>query len=85
VQELAAAEGQELADQDLGPLAGLADLGEVGRIGPPGGQVLDQQGGVAVDDLQQVVEVVGDAAGELADGLELARLQRLGRAAACDR
>ncbi|KAG1167137.1 hypothetical protein G6F35_017831 [Rhizopus arrhizus] len=31
----------------------------------------------AGDDLQQVVEIVGDAAGELADGLQLLRLPQL--------
>ncbi len=40
------------------------------------GQLL-QEVEIADDDRQQIVEVMGDAAGQLADGLELLRLAQL--------
>jgi hypothetical protein len=46
---------------------------QVGAVGKP----CDQRFGGAGDHGQHVVEVVRDAAGELADGVELLRLQQL--------
>jgi hypothetical protein len=66
-----AAEGQQLPRQAGRPLAGLVDQFEVG-LDPAA--VVDRQQQpftVAVDDRQQVVEVVRDTAGQLAHGLEL--------------
>ena len=54
----------------------LGLLEHVERLLPPVERHL-RQGDVAEDALQQVVEVVGDAAGQRADGLELLRLEAL--------
>jgi hypothetical protein len=40
-------------------------------------QLVEQHLGVSVDDHQQVVEVVGDAAGETANGIHFLRLAKL--------
>ena len=76
-QGLAAREGQQLPHQARGPVGVLLDLHDVleGRIGRP--VVGEQQVGVADDRLQHVVEVVRDAAGELADRVHLLRLGEL--------
>ena len=80
-EDLPAAEGQQLAGQRAGPLAG--------RDGSRGAAACNASAAsarpqglrrVADDDGEQVVEVVGHAAGEPADGLHLLRLpQGLGR------
>ena len=77
LQHLAAAEGQQLLRQRGGALAGLEDVAGVDaqRVGLV--QPRDDQLRVAVDHRQQVVEVVRDATGELADGLHLLRLDQL--------
>ncbi len=70
---LAAAEGQELPGQAGALLRRLLHLRDVPlpvRVEPG---ILQQQLGQAADHGEGVVEVVGDAAGELADGLELLR------------
>ncbi len=64
------AEGQQLVDQGAGLRAGAQDALEV-AAGVAGGQVAAQQLAVAHDHLQEVVEVVGDAAGQAADRLHL--------------
>ena len=76
-QGLAAREGQELAHEARGPVGVLLDLHDVleGRVGRP--VVGEQQVAVADDRLQHVVEVVRDAAGELADRVHLLRLGEL--------
>ena len=68
-QHLAAAEGEQLAGQCGGPVGRPLDLAQV--LATQGGEprLLLQQRHVAQDAREQVVEVVGDAAGELADGL----------------
>ena len=73
-QRLPAREGQQLAHQAGRPVAVLLDLHDVleGRIGRP--VVGQQQVGIAQDRGQDVVEVMRDAAGQLADGLHLLRL-----------
>ena len=77
LQHLAAAEREQLLRQRGRALAGLQDVAGIDaqRIGfvQPG----DEQLRVAVDHRQQVVEVVRDAAGELADGFHLLRLDEL--------
>ena len=60
------------------PLAGLAGSPRPARApGRPRGRPAQQQLAVAVDDGQQVVEVVGHAAGQPADRLHLLRLPEL--------
>ena len=71
------AERQQLLRQAGGALGGAPDLG--GRMLPirPGRHLFDQLVAVAQQDGDQVVEVVGDAGGEAADGLHLLRLAQL--------
>ena len=75
-QGLLAREGKQLAYQARGPVRVLLDVHDVleGRIG--WAVVHQQEVGEADDRRQHVVEVVRDAAGELADGLHLLRLQQ---------
>ena len=77
LQHLLPADRQELAGQRRRAFPGVADAAPVvvalaGRRGPQQRQV-----GGAVDDRQQVVEVVGDAAGEAAQALHLLGLEEL--------
>ena len=77
LQRLPAGEGQQMLDQFAAAFRGLVDqLGGLLQrrpVGKPGHQRL----GGAGDDGQHVVEVVRDAAGELADRIELLRLLQL--------
>ena len=68
-EHLAAAEGQQLAGQARGAIGGALDLREVltGQGRKP--RLFLQQRDVPDDAREQVVEVVRDAAGKLADGL----------------
>ncbi|MFT3766272.1 MAG: hypothetical protein QM820_12285 [Minicystis sp.] len=71
LEDLAPAEGQELTGQAAGALAGVED-----DLGVAAHRTLllhraEDALAAAVDDGEQVVEVVGDAAGELADDLHL--------------
>ena len=77
LQRLLAREGEQLAHQAGGAhrvLPHLVDLGEGGIAGRVAHQ---QQIAIADDRLQQIVEVVRDAARELADRLHLLRLREL--------
>ena len=74
---LVASESEQLAGQRRGPFRGLGDLPRRRRMRRVGGKVRAHQLAVAGDHGQQVVEVVGDAAGEPAEGLELLRLMEL--------
>ena len=69
LQDLAAAEGEELAGQLGRPLAGALDLLDLAPFGIVRVEAGEEQLAVAGDDGDQVVEVVGDAAGELAHRL----------------
>ena len=75
LQYLAAAESEQLARQDRGAFCRGRDLVELGL----GGAVaaFEQALGVAADHGQEIVEVVGDAAGEPADRLEPLGLAQL--------
>ena len=76
-QHLLAAEGQQLAGQRSGAIGGVGDLlGRAAQRGV-GADALQQELGVPGDHHQQIVEVVGDAAGEAADGFHLLRLAEL--------
>jgi hypothetical protein len=72
-----AAEGQELAGQGRGPVPGGGHLPDQLAAGVTGREAAQQQFAVAVDDGEEVVEVVGDAAGQPADRLHLLRLAEL--------
>ncbi len=73
-QRLPAREGEQLPHQTRRAIGVLLDLHDVleGRVGRP--VVGEQQVGIADDRGQHVVEVVRDAAGELADRLHLLAL-----------
>ena len=81
-------EGEQALGQRGGPLGpgqGIRDAA-MPRLRCIRRQRMAEQGQIAVDDLQQIVEIVGDAAGELADRLHLLRLAKrfLGAGAALD-
>jgi hypothetical protein len=69
LHHLAAPEREQLPRQRGGPLGRALDLGHVLLHPRVGGAVLDEAG-VAQDRRQQVVEVMGDAARQLADALQ---------------
>ena len=69
VGDVAAAEDQKLTRQRRAPLGGGADLGEVRLHRAVLGKLLGNERRVVEDHGEQVVEVVSDAAGELADRL----------------
>ena len=76
-QRLLAREGEQLADQRGGAVGVLADLHQVAVLDVGDVVAHQQEVAVAVDRGQEVVEVVGDAAGELADRLHLLALDEL--------
>ena len=76
-ERLAAGEGEQLAGQRRRPRRRLDD-----RLGVAEALVVGQRGaaehvGRALDDGQQIVEIVGDAAGQLAERLHLVGLAQL--------
>ena len=77
LEDLLAAEGEQLARQRGRPLRGLAHEVEVAAEPVPRIERVRQQRAPADDHGEEVVEVVGDAAGELADRLHLLRLPEL--------
>ncbi len=77
LQRLAAGEREQTAGEIGAAERAVQDLpghGGLLLVGRP----LDQEFHIADDDAKQVVEVVRDAAGELADRLHLLRLAQLG-------
>ena len=76
-ENLFAAEGQQLLDERRRALRCAEHLLRVLPHRVAGWQVLFHHLGVAADDHQKVVEVVCDAAGQVADGLHLLRLAEL--------
>lgn len=77
MQRLAAAEGEKALRQFGAALAGRQDrIDQALEIGPRL-QRFREDVAIADDDGQQIVEVMGDAAGELADRLHLLRLDQL--------
>ena len=81
LEDLPPAEGQELLGQAGGPLGGVANAHDI-LADVRAGRLVERQVGEADDGRQDVVEVVGDAAGQPADRLELAGLEQLGLEAA---
>ena len=77
VDDLMPAEGEELARQRGGAIGRLGDLGGGRAQLGVGRQLVEHQLAVAADHRQQVVEVVGHAAGQPADRLELLALIEL--------
>ena len=76
VERLASRERQQLARKAFAAIGGRMD--RVDRLQVLGiGEPAAQQLRVAADDHQQIVEVVGDAAGQLAERLHLLRLGEL--------
>ncbi len=78
LEHLLAAEGEQLPGERRRPQRGRLDLLDVGALGVLGAEVLEQQVAVAGDGREEVVEVVRDAAGEPAHGLDPLRLAELG-------
>ena len=76
-ENLLAAERQQLAREAGGALGRVADLLHVAEARIRLGQALRDEAGEAEDCRQQVVEIVGDASGQLADRLHLLRLAQL--------
>ncbi len=77
LQHLPPAERQQFLRQRRGALGGAADLRRLFANGRIRRRVLHDQARVTEDGGQHVVEVVGDAAGQLADGFHLLRLGEL--------
>src|ERR1019366_1610224 len=75
--DLAPSEGEQLLGEGGRAFAGAADFLNRRSLGIVCRKVVEEHVAVAVDDGQQVVEVVGDAAGEASDGLHFLRLQQL--------
>ena len=77
VHHLLAAEREQLTRESGGALGGIADFlyilpSWISRL-----DVAEQQRAVAHDDGEEIVEIVGYAAGELTDGVHLSRLRQL--------
>ena len=76
-QHLAPAEGQELPGQGRRPLAGGQDLRQRTTKRILGPHLVQHERGAPVDDGEQVVEIVGHAAGQAADPFHLVGLPEL--------
>ena len=68
---LLSTEGQQLARQRYGPLSGMQDLAQIRAQRVPIARLRQRELGRAVDDGQQVVEIVGDAPRELTHALHV--------------
>ena len=84
LDDLAAGEGEQLVGQGGGAFGGPLDLSDVACQPPAidsgwvrGGEFLGDERGVVEDHREQVVEVVGDPAGELAEDLQALGLLEL--------
>ena len=73
------AESQQLPGQAFRTFAAFADLLQHIPQGVFRKEALERQGPVSIDDGQEVIEVVGDAAGKTADRLQFLSLDQLGR------
>jgi len=78
-EHLPASESQQLAGQGHGPVTSLDDLGDVVPLPLAGWDFPQQHLSVAVDDCQEIVQVISDAARELADRLHFFGREELGR------
>ncbi len=77
LEELFSAEGEELSGEVGGAFGSEGDLLEGGGFLGVGGVEGAEDFCVALDDGEEVIEVVGDAAGELADGFHFLGLAEL--------
>ncbi len=77
LQDLLAAEGQQLLRQRRRAFTGPPHLLDVGARGVPGFEFLEHQVAVPQNGREQVVEVVRDTARQSSDGFHLARLLEL--------
>ena len=77
LQRLAAREGEQLRGEDRGVLGGLDDGFGEALAALVGEVVAAEDVGRALDDGQEIVEVVRDAAGQLAERLHLLALAKL--------
>src|SRR6266540_5658069 len=77
LQNLQAAEGQKLACQGCGPPTRFLDLLDVLASKEIGSEAVEHKFTVAVNDRQQVVEVMRDAAGKPSDRLHFLSLAKL--------
>jgi hypothetical protein len=66
-----------LADEFSGAIAGGGDGFEGFAVGIIEGFLDEEEAGVALDDGENVVEIVGDAGGQLADGFHFLDLAQL--------
>ena len=69
-----AAERQQLAREGSGAFGSLADLVDIVALGIVRAEIFEQQGAVAGDHGQQIVEIMGDPAGQTAHRLHFLRL-----------
>src|SRR6185369_3104533 len=78
LERLLAGKGEQVLGQLRAALGGVVDqLGDGGELGTVGYRVREDADR-AGDDGQHVVEIVGDAAGQLADGVHFLDLPELG-------
>ena len=78
LQQLLAAQGQELPGERGCAIRRVRDQVDIAPLRILGGELHEQEGGPAGDDGQEIVEVVGHAAGQSAHRLHLLRLAELG-------
>lgn len=72
-----ATEGEQLAGEGSGSFSSFDDVrGGVVQIAIGSRPALDERA-ITDDDVEQIVEIVGDSAGELADGFHLLRVAKL--------
>ena len=76
-EKLFAAESQELAGERGGAVGGLLNGFGFGMQRMAEGELVEHDFGIAADDHEEIVEVVGDAAGEAADGFHFLGLAEL--------
>src|ERR1700691_4266863 len=77
LQQLPAAERQQSLRQFRAPFTGLTDVARNPLQILPGLELVAEMLGIADDDREQIVEVMGDAAGELPHHLHLLGLPKL--------
>ena len=77
LERLAAAEGEELAGEGAGALGGALNFGDLVCDGAFHGSGAEEEIAVAENGGEEIIEVVRDAAGELAEGFHLLRTDHL--------
>jgi len=77
LKQLPAAESKQLAGERGGAVGDFADLLAIGPGGIGGLDLIEGEVAVALDDGEEIVEIVRDAAGETAEGVHFLRLAKL--------